>query len=52
MNRHHSIEEARDTFLALRKVNPRVLLYTQIIVGFPTETEEDFQQTLEVLRSR
>jgi tRNA A37 methylthiotransferase MiaB len=50
MNRHHSIEEIRDVLLQLRIVNPNVKLYTQVIVGFPSETEEDFLATLMVLK--
>jgi len=34
---------------SLRKRIPGILLGTDIIVGFPTETEEDFEQTLSLL---
>lgn len=34
----------------LRKARPDIALSTDVIVGFPGETEEDFQETLKVLR--
>jgi tRNA A37 methylthiotransferase MiaB len=48
MNRQHSIEEVIDTLRRFRQVLPEIKLATNIIVGFPTETEEEFQQTLDV----
>ncbi len=49
MNRHYS----RETYLELcryaKKVYPDISLTTDIIVGFPGETEEDFSDTLSVL---
>jgi tRNA-2-methylthio-N6-dimethylallyladenosine synthase len=44
----------RDRYLALveklRRVQPRIGLSTDFIVGFPGETEEDFEQTLSLAR--
>jgi tRNA-2-methylthio-N6-dimethylallyladenosine synthase len=34
----------------LRKIRPDIALSTDIIVGFPGETEEDFQHTMDVVR--
>jgi len=34
----------------LRAVRPDIVLSTDLMVGFPSETEEDFQQTLEMMR--
>ena len=35
---------------ALRSARPDIVLSTDLMVGFPSETEEDFQRTLEVMQ--
>ena len=50
MNRHHTIEEFIDVLLLFKKNNPDLKLRTEIIVGFPSETEEDFSATLDAIR--
>lgn len=49
MGRHHKIESYVAQMDRLRVLNPRVGLSTDLIVGFPGETEEDFQATLDLL---
>ncbi len=49
MGRHHQIENYISQMERLRKLNPDVALSTDLIVGFPTETEEDFEETLRLL---
>ncbi len=49
MGRHHNIESYIAQMDRLRELCPDVGISTDIIVGFPTETEEDFQQTLKLL---
>jgi tRNA A37 methylthiotransferase MiaB len=48
MNRQHTIEEVISTLQRFREVLPDIRLATNIIVGFPTETDEEFDQTLAV----
>jgi MiaB-like tRNA modifying enzyme len=41
MNRRYNIEEAEKIINAFRKEIPNIVIATDIIVGYPTETEED-----------
>jgi len=49
MGRHHKIEDYLDQMKKLRQLNPEVGISTDLIVGFPGETEEDFEATLKLL---
>lgn len=50
MNRPYSAEDFEKTVSLLRAVFPDALFTTDIIVGFPGETEEEFSETLEFAR--
>jgi tRNA-2-methylthio-N6-dimethylallyladenosine synthase len=49
MGRHHQIENYISQMDRLRELCPDVGLTTDIIVGFPTETDEHFQETVKLL---
>lgn len=50
MHRIYTIEQYLEKVRMLREIVPNVSLGTDIIVGFPTETEEEFQQTYNLLK--
>ena len=50
MNRHYNTEKYLATVDYLRERVPDVTISSDIIVGFPGETDEDFEATLEMLR--
>ncbi len=49
MGRHHQIEHYISQMKRLKQLVPEVGLSTDLIVGFPTETEEEFQETIKLL---
>ena len=51
MNRHYDREKYLATVNYLREKVPDVTITSDIIVGFPGETDEDFEATLEMLRT-
>lgn len=49
MNRHYTIKHYLDIVDEVRKVRPEIAITTDIMVGFPGETEEDFNDTLDLV---
>ena len=50
MNRHYDKDHYLGLVEKIKKAMPDISLTTDIIVGFPGETEEDFEETMDVVR--
>lgn len=50
MNRKYTKEEFYDKIVLIRKYFEDVALTTDLIVGYPTETDEDFEETVEFIK--
>lgn len=50
MNRHYNFEEYLSSIERIRKYFPKASISTDVIVGFPTETDEDFAEALENIK--
>ena len=51
MNRKHDAAHYLDIVARLRRARPDIALSTDLIVGFPGETEQDFEATMELARA-
>ncbi len=50
MHRSYTVEHYRELVAKLRAVRPDIALSTDIIVGFPGETEQDFRATYDLVK--
>ncbi len=50
MNRPYDIEVVKNKLVDLKKQVPEIILRTTVIIGFPGETEEDFELTKEAVQ--
>jgi tRNA-2-methylthio-N6-dimethylallyladenosine synthase len=51
MNRKYTVEQFLERIATFKSHNPSWAMTTDLIVGFPGETEEDFQQTIDVCKT-
>lgn len=50
MHRYHNTEKMKEVFLRIKKSFPDLSLETNYLVGFPTETDEDVEETLSFIK--
>ncbi len=50
MNRRYTREQYLDRVETLRQAVPGIAITSDVMVGFPGETEEDFEETLDLIR--
>lgn len=50
MNRQYKVKDFLDIVKKFRKKLPKITLATDVIVGFPSETEEDFKKTVGLIK--
>ncbi len=50
MNRSYTFREYKEKISMVRKAVPGIAITTDVIAGFPGETEEDFEQTVSALK--
>lgn len=50
MKRDYHIDKITEKINAILDIYPKALIATDIIIGFPTETEDDFQETVDLIK--
>ena len=51
MNRKHKVEDYIDVYERLKKINNKIEFSSDFIVGYPGETEKDFEETLKLVKN-
>jgi len=51
MNRYSDVEKIKSAFIRLKKANSDISLATHCIVGFPSETDQEFKETLDFIKA-
>ena len=49
MNRNYTIEEYKMLVRAIRQACPKIIIRTQMMVGFPSESEQDFEESTQLI---
>lgn len=49
MKRNNKASETQEVLMQIRKSNPNLRLTTDVIIGFPTETDDDFLETIKMI---
>ena len=50
MNRKHTVEEYLNIYNKLKKINQQIEFSSDFIIGYPGETEKEFNETLDLLK--
>lgn len=50
MNRKHTVESYAETIAQVRKMRPDIAIASDFIVGFPGESDKDFEETMAIVR--
>ncbi len=50
MNRKHTVESYAETIAQVRKLRPDIAIASDFIVGFPGESDKDFEETMALVR--
>lgn len=50
MNRKYTREDYLNIISKIKTINPKISITTDIIIGFPSETEDDFNDSLELVK--
>ncbi|MBN1293266.1 MAG: radical SAM protein [Candidatus Latescibacteria bacterium] len=50
MQREHTIGDLKEVIKTIQEINPGIKISTEIITGFPSETEEEYRETLEFVK--
>lgn len=49
MNRYHDPDRIIDALIDIKQASPSTILSSHVIVGFPTETEADLEETIDMI---
>jgi len=50
MNRKHNIEDYLEVIKKIKKIKPNIQFSSDFIIGYPGETNEDFQETVKLMK--